>query len=69
MLSVISWHSYRTQEVNHLRTIRKYTASFTIRTPLENVVKLIRKYFQSKIRTMHDIAEGLTIALRGRHFL
>ena len=46
--------------LNHMRTIRNYTATSIICTPLKNHIIPVQKYFHSKIKTMHYIAEGLS---------
>ena len=54
---------------NHLRTIRKYTATLKKYTPLQNLLKPIQKYIQLKIDIVYDVKEGLSFLLRGRDFL
>ena len=54
---------------NHLSTIRKYSTSSMICSPLQNLLKPAQKYGASKIRIVHDVDEGLSFLLRGRDFL
>ena len=49
--------------LNHIRTIRKYNATYIIGTPLQNVVKTIHKYAHTKIKTLYRIAENISFLL------
>ena len=61
--------SYLSFPFNHLRTIRKYTATLKKMHPLENLLESVQKYSKLKIEIIHDDKEDLSFLLRGRDFL
>ena len=54
---------------NHIRTIRKYAATWIKCTHSQNHFKIAQKHTQSKNKTVHVVVDDLSFLLRGRDFL
>ena len=57
------------KDIKHLRTKREYYSTSVFCTPIQNLLKSVQNYEQSKIKIVHDVDEDISFSLRGRDFL